>query len=260
MRRHPLSHSGTTSLSCERQASSALPCLVFGACLLAGCTGGAANSPAQQQTRATQMASGPPPKVSNAPSPWWVAEAARLAGSRDFSPPETLKDAWERLDFIAEFESEVPEIEGAVVGLGANPGRFYILAVGFLKHGTASDFCRMVTANKLYVRLMGLWCIAQADPAAAIPLLRQRLKSRQEFACFPGGCCGVNMNEGEFAWQLLHDSAYMRSHTPQPLLSKDELDKLDQEILKNPSLEHLHKTVGKHIESELARKRLGAGM
>lgn len=76
----------------------------------------------------------------------------------------------------------------------------------------------------------------------------RRLASREDLECYPGGCCGTQMSEGQFVWNVIHERNFLRSvWAAQPLLPKAELDQLDQEILNTPSLQHLHKVVRAHI-------------
>ena len=148
---------------------------------------------------------------------------------------------------MVEFGEEPPCIEGDCVGAGAQPGRFYLTALAFLAKGTPDDFTQMAASDRLVVRIMGLWCLTQADPTATLPLLKRRLAGQEDLTCFPSGCCGRQISEGQFVWQIIHDRNYLRLAPPEPLLSKDELEKLDREIMDNPSLEHLHAIVKKSL-------------
>jgi len=202
-----------------------LALLALGVSLATGC----GNTSPAESTRAKS----PPKVVSKAPdvqTPWWQAEYQHLSRGPFGKSPASIEEAQEKLDWLTEPAEAPPSVEGDCVGGGATPGRFYLMALAFLAKGTPEDFVRMAGSNKLPVRLMGLWCLTQADPRAAVPLLKQRLAGREELTVFPGGCCGSTITEGEWAMRLLRNRHYMRMMPPaQPLLPPDELATLDRQ-------------------------------
>jgi len=99
-------------------------------------------------------------------------------------------------------------VEGARVGCGGRPGRFFVLSRDMIRFGSREDFERMLADENPVVRCMGLACFAgREDLPDRVSVLRRRLVD------------GDFLGHGEIG------------HESRPLLSAEEADCLDLELL-----------------------------
>jgi hypothetical protein len=125
---------------------------------------------------------------------------------------------------------KLDSVEGSAVGYAGDTGRFTLIAERVVARGTLHGHLRMTQDQQVIVRSMGLLCVARRlEPAAAARVLRGRLRGRQTFTYFPGGCVGQTYSEGAFARALLHGG--WRS-----FLKDDGLDPWDPEAEEFPGL------------------------
>jgi len=122
------------------------------------------------------------------------------------------------------------EIDGSAVGYGPAPGAFWELAVQLCKLGGKADFEKMMTDKKVVVRCMGMYSLAQTDWVDRAVLLKSRLGGTARVTCFPGGCCGYNITEGQFAYRLLHNAGYLGSFVSGPVLWPRELLEMNVDL------------------------------
>ncbi|MCX7017261.1 MAG: hypothetical protein NTW86_32645 [Candidatus Sumerlaeota bacterium] len=136
------------------------------------------------------------------------------------------------------------QVEGAFVGGAAQPGSFYLKSLVVSEQASVEDLKHLADDELLILRLMAVLCLARTAPREAMPVLLSRLTSQEEFVCFPGGCCGEYMTEGEFAWNLLHNRRYLDGVYPdQPLLPSGNLLDTDLRLLASEAHTHLHATI-----------------
>lgn len=135
-------------------------------------------------------------------------------------------DASSRPSLADELISRTRKLErvtGSAVYDGGEPGPFYLLSKEIRSVGDTKIYERLISDSNPIVRAMGLYCLAQTDRTAALPALRAKLLSRECYDCFPGGCVGSRITEGDFAWQLVCDTGYLEMRPkPTPLLSDSE--------------------------------------
>lgn len=161
---------------------------------------------------------------------------------------------------------QLQQVEGSAVGDGATPGRFFLFSQVFLRLGHEADFVALVADENPIVRAMGYVCLAQVSPDKVVPILKSRLGGRDTFTCFPGGCVGFPITEGEFVRSVLSDRHYLGCRLPrkdgsravdaeefrqEPLLGPDDLLVLDLTILATDPWRHLHYWAGERVGAHL---------
>lgn len=95
-------------------------------------------------------------------------------------------------------------VDGAAVYASGQEGDFWKAAMKLLSWGTKADFERLLVDKKPIVRVMGMFCLTQMDWAGRGDMLRARIEARDMLLCFPGGCCGESLSEGQIAYRLIH--------------------------------------------------------
>lgn len=115
-------------------------------------------------------------------------------------------------------------VEGAVVGDSGGPGDFHLLSEKIVKFSTSADFLAFIEDRRPIVRAMGLVCLTRTDFQTAKPVLAKRLREDVTFSCFPWGCVGQEMTEGELAWQLLHDPGFLQAEWEGPQLVPEMIE------------------------------------
>jgi len=178
-------------------------------------------------------------EVEPALPPEHVAHMKRWCQWREI--PASLEEILQDFRMDAEVGILEARVEGACVGIGAQPGSFYLKSLVVSEQASVSDLKRLADDELLILRLMAVLCLARTVPREAMPVLLSRLTSQEEFMCFPGGCVGDYMTEGEFAWELLHNRRYLDSVYPaQPLLPAGNLLDTDLRLLASEAHTHLH--------------------
>jgi hypothetical protein len=133
--------------------------------------------------------------------------------------------------------AELEDVGGEVVGEGGGPGRFHNLSIEILKHGTHADFMALAEDSNPIIRAMGLVCLTRSDAIGTKPILLKRLSEQRSFVCFPWGCVGSEITEGELAWHLLHNRDYLLAD-PRGWLPPRELLEIDLRVLSNDCCWH----------------------
>jgi hypothetical protein len=161
--------------------------------------------------------------------------------------PASLEEILQLFRLDAEIGILEARVEGACVGGAAQPGSFYLESLVVSEQASVDDLKLLADDELLILRLMAVLCLARTAPREAMPVLLSRLTSQEEFVCFPGGCCGEFMTEGEFAWNLLHNRRYLDSVYPdQPLLPASNLLNTDLRLLASEAHKHLHAIIISH--------------
>lgn len=121
------------------------------------------------------------------------------------SPPaENLIHYREEIVDLFSYEG-VYHIGGSVVGAGASPDAFYILAKKVSGEGEDKEFRSMLMDSNPAVRIMGLVCLAKHG--LDIPILEG---DNAEVMAIPTGCTGKQISVEEFS-KLLRDDSEFRS-------------------------------------------------
>jgi hypothetical protein len=149
---------------------------------------------------------------------------------------------------------KLQQVDGEAVGYGGGPGPFCLLSRELQKRAKPADFRKWADDPNVFMRAMGLVCLAQVDPQAAVPVLRSRLGSRAAFLCFYGGCCGDTESEGGLALSILRERAFLTGHWTASMLPEDEMVALDLEVLATDRFVHLRREPASHLHFRLTKK------
>lgn len=123
----------------------------------------------------------------------------------DAPPPDQARTRQELYERLCKLE----QVDASAIGFAGVPGKFYTLSLDYIRHGDAKTFLALLEDHRSIVRAMGLVCLTRTDRKIALGQLTKRLGSEYSFTCFPGGCVGYLMTEGQFCWELLHDADYL---------------------------------------------------
>jgi hypothetical protein len=130
----------------------------------------------------------------------------------------------------ASLQAELAELDGmdevsaGAVGYAGTPGEFFLLGKRFLARGSPDDFVRMAADRVPITRVMGLHCLAHADPKRAIPILKSHFNDKDRVHTLMG-CMGSDMSVGDMARMLLRNPLHIdfKSRDPLTLLTPAEL-------------------------------------
>ena len=99
-------------------------------------------------------------------------------------------------------------ISGFAVGVGPEPGQFYLLSNQISEVGNENQFRQMLTDSCPAVRAMGLVCLAKHN--YSFDILEN---DKTEILALPFGCGGISMTLEEFSEQLKNDLEFRACYT-----------------------------------------------
>ncbi|MBK1884653.1 hypothetical protein JIN85_19715 [Luteolibacter pohnpeiensis] len=117
-------------------------------------------------------------------------------------PAENLIPYRNEIVDLSSYEG-VYQIGGSVVGVGASPDAFYILAKKVSGEGEEKKFRSMLKDSNSAVRIMGLVCLAKHG--LDIPILEG---DDAEVLALPTGCTGMQISVEEFSKLLRDDTSF----------------------------------------------------
>ncbi len=144
-------------------------------------------------------------------APAALAQADPPAAAK--APPAAERFEAARRELV-ERSADLP-VTGSRVGRGAQPGRFYELALELAETGDEAALVALARhETSAVVRAAGLVALARRFPEAAARELESRLDSRAELELCATGCTFDVVTEGELARRLLENADMLEPERP----------------------------------------------
>lgn len=125
-------------------------------------------------------------------------------------------------------------MEGSAVYDNSRPGLFYLEFLKLSREGSKEEFEQMIQDSNVFVRAMGLLCLVRSGEKITPAIWNKFFASENTYVCFPGGCMGETITEGQFARNLIHNKFYLdQLGISQRILEVQGMDYDSQEVRNN---------------------------
>jgi len=147
-----------------------------------------------------------------------AACAASPVLAQSEAPPERLCEREDLAPVLAGLK-KARRVAGSAVGRGAQPGLFAVTARALLEtKPSVEQLAELLKHEAVTIRLLGMYCLAQAHPEHAPALLDAHLEATTKVEFQPGGCSVRSAREGQLAALFLLDANALGLGKPKPIV------------------------------------------
>lgn len=133
-------------------------------------------------------------------------------------PQERICEREDLAPALAKLQQE-GRVSGATVGRGAQPGLFTVTARALLEtQPSVEQLAELLKHESATIRLLGMYCLAQAHPKHAPALLEAHLEATAKVQFQPGGCSVRSASEGQLAALFLINANALGHGKPKPIV------------------------------------------